>query len=431
MAGKGNRNGKTRNDTSGLSRLTVDSLLCASRLNFPTRKSYLTSNVKIRGITEELMSEYQYVGFRAIEKPVSEKNLEYMHAQSSRAEITPWSFDNEYHFGDFRGNALEMLRRGYEIHLHYANYGTHKLFIRLPQGLPDKKGAAPYFTEDTLKFFADKEGPGGTLCVEPFYETDDLGPIFDFEELLDRLVPLRAEILDGDLRPLYLAHLAMCLDYEHDGGETTEGPVPSGLEKLTDAQAALAEFYGLGDALITAAAKDIPLMAIHNDLKNEQTEWLKIQSQATKDEWLLQLISDSHSTVRPEILAKFRKNRKVPAWPTYHKNRTIAQLEAAADEIRQAKKLAAAKAAARQRAKKLASMAVDPEKTLLETEKLVKNRSTDSYREIAKLLSDLRESLAETDQIGLAETQAEKLKKANPTLRTLHSELRKKGLITK
>ena len=377
------------------------------------------------------MSEYQYVGFRAIETPVSEKNLEYMHSQSSRAEITPWSFDNEYHFGDFRGNALEMLRRGYEIHLHYANYGTHKLFIRLPQGLPDKKGAAPYFTEDTLKFIADKDGPGGTLCVEPFYETDDLGPIFDIEKLLDRLVPLRAELLDGDLRPLYLAHLAMCLDYNHDPEEITEPPVPAGLEKLTDAQAALAEFYGLGDALITSAAKGTPPLKAHNELKNEQTEWLKTQSQATKDGWLLELISASQSTVRPEILAKFRKDKKVPTWPTYDKNRTIAQLETAADEIRQAKKLAAAKNAARQRAKKLATLAADPDKTLLETEALVKNRSTDSYRQIATLLSDLRESLADTDQVGLAEKQAEKLKKANPTLRALHSELRRQGLITK
>ncbi len=377
------------------------------------------------------MSEYQYVGFRAIEKPVSEKNLEYMHSQSSRAEITPWSFDNEYHYGDFRGNALEMLRRGYDIYLHYANYGTHKLFIRLPHGLPDKKGAAPYLTEDTLKFIADKEGPGGTLCIEPFYESGDLDPIFDIEELLDRLAPLRAELLDGDLRPLYLAHLAMCLDYNHDPEETTDAPVPAGLDKLTDAQEALAEFYGLGSSLISAAAKGIPPKTIQNDLKKEQMEWLKTQSQATKDAWLLQLISDDHSTVRPEMLAKFRKNRKVSSWPTYDKNRTIAQLEAAADEVLQAKQLAAAKNAARQRAKKLATMATDPDKVLLETETLVKNRSTDSYRQIATLLSDLRESLAETNQVGLAEKQAEKLKKDYPTLRTLHSELRRQGLITK
>ena len=109
----------------------------------------------------------------------------------------------------------------------------------------------------------------------------------------------------------------------------------------------------------------------------------------------------------------------------------MSQLEAAADEILKAKKLASAKNAARQRAKKLATMAADPDKALLETEKLVKNRSTDSYREIATLLSDLRESLAETKQAGLAEKQAEKLKKENPTLRTLHSELCKKGLIGK
>lgn len=51
------------------------------------------------------MSEYQYVSFRAIDKPVGAENLEYMERQSSSAEITPWSFDNEYHYGDFGGNA--------------------------------------------------------------------------------------------------------------------------------------------------------------------------------------------------------------------------------------------------------------------------------------------------------------------------------------
>ena len=58
------------------------------------------------------MSEFQYIGFRAAEKPVRDQDLEYMRQQSSRAEITPWSFDNEYHYGDFRGDPLTMLRRG-------------------------------------------------------------------------------------------------------------------------------------------------------------------------------------------------------------------------------------------------------------------------------------------------------------------------------
>ena len=89
------------------------------------------------------MSEFQYVGFRAVDAPVSEKNLGYMEDQSSHAQITPWSFESDYHHGDFHGNAPEMLRRGYDVHLHYANFGIRTLLIRLPAGLPDVKAAKP------------------------------------------------------------------------------------------------------------------------------------------------------------------------------------------------------------------------------------------------------------------------------------------------
>ncbi len=82
------------------------------------------------------MSEYQYVGFRAIDAPLSEKNLKYVRTQSSHADITPWSFDSEYAYGDFHGDAPEMLRRGYDVYFHYANFGVRTLTIRLPDGLP-------------------------------------------------------------------------------------------------------------------------------------------------------------------------------------------------------------------------------------------------------------------------------------------------------
>jgi len=34
------------------------------------------------------MSEYQYVAFRAIDRPLTDKELEFAESQSSRAEIT-------------------------------------------------------------------------------------------------------------------------------------------------------------------------------------------------------------------------------------------------------------------------------------------------------------------------------------------------------
>ena len=137
------------------------------------------------------MSEYQYVGFRAIDAPLSKKNLEYMRRQSSHAEITPWTFDSEYTFGDFHGDAPEMLRRGYDVYFHYANFGVRTLSIRLPDGLPQADAAEPYFIEDFFEFRKDKTGPGGLLAIEPCFEPDDLEEIWEPASFLARLLTLR------------------------------------------------------------------------------------------------------------------------------------------------------------------------------------------------------------------------------------------------
>jgi hypothetical protein len=377
------------------------------------------------------MSEFQRIAFRAIDGPVSEENLEYMRQQSSRAEITSSSFDNEYHFGDFRGNAEEMLRRGYDLHLHYANFGIRKLLIRLPHGLPDVKAVKPYLDQDALQFLKDKRGPGGILAIHPFNEPGELAELWEFDALLDRLVPLRAEILDGDLRPLYLAHLAVASDGNHDPEEAKEGPVPAGLDKLSDAQRALAEFYDLSSSLIAAAAQDGPPLAEPGDVGSEYAAWLQSLPPATKDAWLAQWLTDPRAGVRREMLAAFRQSRNATLWPTSRRDRTIAELLATAAKIHEeATRKAAAKAAA-QKAKQRAAMAADPTPTLRETEKLVAQRGTDAYRKTATLLAELREALAGSKQAGLAEQQAQKLKKSHPTLSQLTSALRRQGFLPK
>ncbi len=281
------------------------------------------------------MSEYQYVAFRAIDGPVTERNLAYMERQSSRAEITPWSFDNEYHFGDFSGNAAEMLRRGYDLHLHYANFGTRTLMIRLPDGLPDPRAAKPYLVDDGLKFVKDKRGRGGTLVIDPFFEPDQLDEIWDFSPLIERLAPLRSELLSGDLRPLYLAHLAVASDGNHDPEETAESPVPAGLNALSEAQSALAELYGIGENLLAAAARNSTSLPPRNAPPKQYAAWLARQPKATKDAWLARLMEDPHSTVRTEVLSAFRKSNPATPWPTVCLNRTVAELRAVADDIHQ------------------------------------------------------------------------------------------------
>ena len=377
------------------------------------------------------MSEYQYVAFRAIDGPVSESDLKFMEKQSSRAEITPWSFENEYQYGDFRGDAAAMLRRGYDFHFHYANFGVRKLMIRLPNGLPDPKAATPYLDGEGLQFAKDKNGPGGILCIEPFFESGELEDLWEFDGVLDRLLPLRAEILGGDLRPLYLAHLAVASDSNHNPEEGKEGAVPAGLGKLTDAQDALAELYGLSEALIAAAARNAPALPARSDAQNQYDEWIQRQPEAAKNGWLAQLMADPHSAVRREILAEFQKTERSPSWSTTPPDRTVADLHAAAEEIQQELDRKNAEKAARQRAKKLSEMAADPTRTLRKTEELVKQRSTASYRETATLLGDLREALEGGEEPDLPEKHARKLTAKHPTLKMLASELRRKGFLKK
>ena len=58
------------------------------------------------------MSEYQFLAFRAVDRPLTARDLAFARKQSSRAEITRWGFENEYHFGDFHGDADGLLRHG-------------------------------------------------------------------------------------------------------------------------------------------------------------------------------------------------------------------------------------------------------------------------------------------------------------------------------
>jgi len=377
------------------------------------------------------MSEYQYVAFRAIDAPMSKENLAYMRRQSSRAEITSWSFENEYDFGDFHGNALEMVRRGYDFHLHYANFGVRTLMIRFPNGLPDAKAAEPYLDDESLHFLKDKQGRGGVLCVEPCFEAGQLDDLWELDGFLDRLLPLRGEILDGDLRPLYLARLAVSFDCNHIPEEEKDAPVPAGLDKLTNAQRALTELYSLSKALIAAAARNCPPLPERTDSNSDYASWLQCQPEATKIAWLSQLMADPGAAVRSEILAEHQKSRNTPSWPTIRLDRTVAEITAAAEGIQLENDRKDAEATARRRAKKLADMAADSAKTLRKTEELAKERNLDAYHQIALMLADLREALSSSGQSSLAEQQARTLKEKNPTRHHLIAELRREGFLKK
>jgi hypothetical protein len=377
------------------------------------------------------MSEHQYIAFRAIDAPVSKENLAFMRRQSTRAEITPWRFDNEYHWGDFRGDALEMLRRGYDFHFHYANFGVRSLYIRLPCGFPDPKAAKHYLGNDALQAVKDKTGSGVTLVIEPYFEPGEMDELWNFKPIINRLVRLRAEILAGDLRPLYLAHLAVCGDSNHDPDETIEGPVPAGLAQLSDAQAALARFYGVKKSLLAAAAEASPPLPTQQSVGADYANWIAAQSVDDKNRWLAELLEDPNSATRARLLAECRRDQPVPSWQVVGRDRAISQLRDAASRHRRAAKAKAERETQEKRRQKLELIAANPQPFLEETEKLIAQRSTAAYEQAAQLLADVRQALAETRHAGLADRHAQKLRIDNPTRRHLISALRRQNFLPK
>jgi hypothetical protein len=386
------------------------------------------------------MSEYQVIAFRAIDRPVSAENLKFMEEQSSRAEITPWTFDNEYHYGDFRGDESEMLRRGYDLFVHYSSFGTRKTMIRLPQGLPDPQAAEPYFVDDAFQYLSDKKGRGGTLCVEPYLEEPD--DLWNVGEIVERLISLREEIVAGDLRPLYLAYLAAIGDGNHGWEQPQDVPVPAGLGKLTDAQFALAEFYDFSRSFLEVVAEGSPQAPPATDPTRAYAFWIEEQDAAIKNAWLVDLMSKVDSSVRAEMLAEFREARGAVPWPTVRIERTMEELHARAEVLQQkadqkaaAKKLAAERKALEaeelRRAKRRGEISKSPERFLGETEQLVAKRGKDSFREAAEILADIRSAFAGTKRADLADRQAEKLRNTHPTLTHLIGALRREGFLPK
>jgi len=55
------------------------------------------------------MSEYQYYEFKAVDNPLTKKDMQALRNLSTRATITPTSFVNECNWGDFKGNPLKLV----------------------------------------------------------------------------------------------------------------------------------------------------------------------------------------------------------------------------------------------------------------------------------------------------------------------------------
>ncbi|HSQ63457.1 MAG TPA: hypothetical protein VLM85_09600 [Polyangiaceae bacterium] len=335
------------------------------------------------------MSEYQCYEFVALDRPLTSKQMAALRAISTRAEITPTRFWNEYQWGDLKADPATLVERYFDAHMYFANWGTHRLMLRVPAKRIDPKALRAYFAGD-----AARAKVAGEHVILDLHSEDEQPESYEASQgSLGALVPLRAELMRGDLRVAYLAWLLAV--QAADVPETAEEPpIPAGLSDLTAAQAAMVEFLRIDEDLILAAAEG---NAREADDRTALREWVLALPPRAKDVWLKRAVGDPDLALGGELLRAFRADAK----PTrLVRRRTVAELLANVEAHRERRERAEVKRAAKAnraadaaRSKRLDGLAKRVDAAWKELEALVERSA---YDDAIKLAIDLRD-LAKRD----------------------------------
>ncbi len=276
---------------------------------------------------ESRVSEYQYIAFRAIDRPLTDQQLDFARRQSTRAQITRWSFENEYHFGDFHGDADGLLRHGYDVHLHYASFGIQSVGIRLSAGLPFPKSVwSKYTGTDSLTWNKDSKGKGGILKLHPYRDADRFDEILSPEEYMNDVMAIRERLIGGDLRALYILWLCSALDDNFELRDVIEPPVPSGLYELVGTCGDFLAFFDLDPLTLTAAAIGTPESPAQQRQELRISNWVNELDESSAKQLLRELILGETSVVKSKLLAKIGAACESLVWPSIALGRTLGEI---------------------------------------------------------------------------------------------------------
>ena len=295
------------------------------------------------------MSEYQYYEFQAVDRPLDDKQVRALRDLSTRARITPTSFVNHYDWGDFKGKPAALMEECFDLHLYLANWGTHRFMLRLPQRFLDLRLARHYCAGEAAAVRATAEHV--ILDFESRDESGDWEVDEDGSGWLASLAPLRGELMQGDLRCLYLGWL-LCVREGLVDGDAREPAVPSGLATLSGPLAAFAEFMRLDEDLLAVAAEasgdersELP--------RQEVAARVRALPEAEKTALLLRFIDGGDPHLAVELRRRFAGAEAdgAPAGGATGR-RTAAELLAAAEARAEERRVRAARREAKERARR-------------------------------------------------------------------------------
>jgi hypothetical protein len=273
------------------------------------------------------VSEYLYYEFRAVDRPLSHREIRELRALSTRAEITATSFVNTYEWGDFKGDPNILMEKYFDAFVHTANGYVFQFVLRLPQRALDTKDVPAYCVGESLRLRKTRN-----FTILEFISEGEGRDWEDSERWMDSLISLRADLMRGDLRALYLGWL-FCLQNQELVPNEPEPPVPAGLAKLTAPLRSLTHFLGLDENLITTAAEHSRNLFAMRPSRSKLAAWIKAIPEVEKNALLLEMAEDNDSYSRVDLLRRFRQHRLRPKSRSEREDlqpRTVSQIMTAA-----------------------------------------------------------------------------------------------------
>jgi hypothetical protein len=359
------------------------------------------------------MSEYQSFEFQAIDRLLTNEEMDALRRCSSRAEITPMRFWNEYHWGQFKGHPRRWMEHYFDAFLHVANWGTHWLMLRLPLGLMGLSEVEAYRVADGDGLFEDGLEAWQTaehLVLSFRSETEEP----DWEEgsgWLASLIGVRTSLTRGDRRSLYLGWLAQ-VGAGYVDAASIEPPVPPGLGELDATHRALADFLRIPNDLLMAAASSAPLQAQGIDAA-DIARWVA-QRPVSENEALLTALIAGDEPNRALVIRKQIERELSPPVPEgdADERRAVGELLADAEALTRERQAQEAAETAAMRERYLASLRTREAELWQEVEELIDRRQPSTYDAAVDRLKDLRD-LAEAD--GTREAFSARLRQLRQT----------------
>lgn len=288
------------------------------------------------------MSEYQYLEFLAVDRPLTAREMDHLRGISSRAQITPVSFINEYSWGGLKADPRDFMRRYFDAHVFLANWGDAIFMVRLPREGIDQKTLKAFCTSLHLEF---EKLPEHWLLTWSLGETenyDRFGYVDEGPGLMTQLAPVREELLRGDLRSLYVGWLRAVTTEETDPDDL-EPLALHGLHKLTAAQQALAEFLEVDIDLLAGVGSGS--QTIQTDAADEAAldAWLDNLPKSEIRGYLRQMLDGQGASAERAL------KRRHAAWqeqsaPTKEVRHSVAELWQLAEQAKALRLIEEAKA---------------------------------------------------------------------------------------